>query len=135
MFNTIVQISILVAFLATLIYLLGEYLAWIFKKQAGSKGKLPSWLKWIKNLDKIFSPIEHFIYKAIGLDTEDGMNWRKYLFSVFAFNSVLFFFIIFIFKFQGHLPLNPLELPGMSWDQAFHTASTFVTNTNQQHYM
>ncbi|KXB06085.1 ATPase, partial [candidate division MSBL1 archaeon SCGC-AAA382C18] len=32
-------------------------------------------------------------------------------------------------------PLNPLELPGMSWDQAFHTASTFVTNTNQQHYM
>ncbi|MBS3815899.1 MAG: potassium-transporting ATPase subunit KdpA, partial [Hadesarchaea archaeon] len=134
MLDIIAQISIFVGILVFLIYFLGEYLAWIFKDQVKSEGELPSWLKWIQKLDRIFTPLENFIYKIIGLDTEEGMNWKKYLFSVFVFNAVLFFFIIFIFKFQGNLPMNPLDLPGMSWDQAFHTASTFVTNTNQQHY-
>lgn len=135
MLGIVAQISLFVAILAFLVYILGEYLAWIFQDQVGSRGSgLPGWLEPIKKLDRIFSPIEKFIYKAIGLDTDEGMNWKRYLFSVFVFNTVLFFFIITIFKFQGHLPMNPLELPGMSWDQAFHTAATFVTNTNQQHY-
>ncbi len=134
MLNIIGQITIFVAVLAFLIYIFGEYLGWIFHDQVKSRGELPSWLRGIEKLDKVFTPIEDFIYKAIGLDTEDGMDWKRFLFSVFVFNSVLFVFIILIFKFQGTLPMNPLDLSGMSWDQAFHTASTFVTNTNQQHY-
>ncbi|KXA89026.1 ATPase [candidate division MSBL1 archaeon SCGC-AAA259I09] len=134
MFGIIAQISVFIAVLFFLVYFLGEYLAWIFRDQVGSRGGLPSWLGWMEKLDRLFSPIENFMYKVLGLDTGEGMDWRRYLFSVFAFNSVLFLFIILIFKFQGVLPLNPLGLSGMSWDQAFHTASTFVANTNQQHY-
>lgn len=134
MFGIIIQISVFIAFLVILIHFLGEYLAWTFKNQTNSKGELPTWLKWIKYLDKIFTPIENLIYKLIGLNPEKEMNWKKYLFSLFIFNATLFTLLILIFKFQGILPLNPLNLDGMKWHQAFHTATTFVTNTNQQHY-
>ncbi len=134
MFGVIFQILFFLVFLLALIYFLGEYLAWIFRDQTNSKGSLPSWLSWIKKLNRIFSPLENLIYKLIGVDPDEGMDWRKYLVSLFVFNAVLFTLLIFIFRFQGILPLNPLNLDGMSWHQAFHTASTFVTNTNQQHY-
>ncbi|MFW6274014.1 MAG: potassium-transporting ATPase subunit KdpA, partial [Halanaerobium sp.] len=62
------------------------------------------------------------------------MNWKEYLFSILIFNGVLFVLLFLVFKFQNILPLNPLNLDGMSWHQAFHSASTFVSNTNQQHY-
>ena len=39
-----------------------------------------------------------------------------------------------ILRLQGHLPLNPADYPGMSWDVAFNTAISFVTNTNWQFY-
>ncbi|VTR24670.1 potassium-transporting ATPase subunit A [Serratia fonticola] len=35
---------------------------------------------------------------------------------------------------QGSLPLNPQGFPGLSWDLAFNTAVSFVTNTNWQAY-
>lgn len=35
---------------------------------------------------------------------------------------------------QGILFLNPDSIDGMSWDLALHTAVSFLTNTNQQHY-
>ena len=31
--------------------------------------------------------------------------------------------------------LNPMGLPGMRWDTALHTTISFVTNTDQQHYL
>ncbi len=134
MLGIILQMSLFIGLLAVIVHLLGEYLGWTFKDQAGGKGTLPKWLKWIRGLDKVFSPIENLIYKLIGLDPDDGMNWKRFLASVFIFNGILFAFLILIFRFQGLLPLNPLNLDGMPWDQAFHTAVTFVTNTNQQHY-
>jgi len=35
---------------------------------------------------------------------------------------------------QGNLPLNPDGKVGMDWSLAFHTAASFMTNTNLQHY-
>ena len=35
---------------------------------------------------------------------------------------------------QGVLPLNPQQLPGLSWHLALNTAVSFVTNTNWQSY-
>lgn len=35
---------------------------------------------------------------------------------------------------QHYLPLNPQQLPGLSWDLALNTAVSFVTNTNWQSY-
>ncbi len=120
--------------LAILVYVFGEYIAWIYKDEAKSKSSLPKWLKWINKLEKPFSSIENMIYKFLNLNEEKEMNWKKYLYSLLVFNFLLFTLLILIFKYQNILPFNFLNLEGMSWDQAFHTASTFVTNTNQQHY-
>jgi len=120
--------------LVFLVYIFGEYIAWIYKDEAKSKSSLPSWLKWFEKLEKPFVKIEKNIYKFLNLDEKKEMNWKNYLFSILIFNFLLFSLLILIFKFQNILPFNPLDLKGMSWDQAFHTASTFVANTNQQHY-
>ena len=132
----LIFISLLVFFgvLAFLVYIFGEYIAWVYKDEAKSKSELPSWLKWLDKLEKPFSSIENWIYKFLNLDPEEEMNWKKYLYSILVFNGLLFGLLFLIFKFHGILPLNSLNLDGMSWSQAFHTASTFVTNTNQQHY-
>jgi len=134
MFEIIAQISIFLGTVVMLICVLGEYVAWIFRDQVKANGTLPSPLRWLETLEWVFSPVEDLIYGFLGVDTADGMSWRQYLLSALLFNSVLFVFIYGIFKFQGIFPLNPLDRPGMRWDQAFHTAATFVTNTNQQHY-
>ncbi len=39
-----------------------------------------------------------------------------------------------ILVFQDYLPLNPQNLPGQEWTQAFNTAVSFMTNTNWQSY-
>lgn len=129
-------IALLVFFLLlfTLIYLFGEYIAWIYKEETKSKSNLPEKLKFIRKLDKPFKFLEDKIFSFLNIDTEQEMNWKQYLFSLLIFNGVLFVFLFLVFKFQNILPLNPLDLEGMSWHQAFHTASTFVSNTNQQHY-
>lgn len=121
--------------LALLVYILGEYIAWIYKKEVNSKSRVPGWLSApLNRLDKIFSPIEKLIYRILGLDPEHNMNWKEYLVSILVFNGALFVLLYLIFRFQHLLPLNPLDLEGMSWHRAFHTASTFTANTNQQHY-
>ncbi|MFW6237909.1 MAG: potassium-transporting ATPase subunit KdpA [Halanaerobiales bacterium] len=120
--------------LAGLIYVLGEYIAWIYRDEANSLSKVPRWFKPLTRLEKVFAPVEKFIYNLCGLDPDRDMNWKEYLLSLLIFNGVIFILLFMIFRFQNLLPLNPLNLEGMSWDQAFHTASTFTTNTNQQHY-
>jgi potassium-transporting ATPase potassium-binding subunit len=42
--------------------------------------------------------------------------------------------VYLIFLSQAVLPLNPTDLSAPSWDLALHTAISFTTNTNQQHY-
>lgn len=131
---TLLAVLLFLIFLAGLVYLLGEYVGWIYREEVNSKGEIPKWLSWLDSLEKIFHPLEKFIYRVIGLDPEREMDWKEYLISILVFNGCLFALLFLIFRFQGILPLNPLGLKGMSWNQAFHTASTFVTNTNQQHY-
>ncbi|MFO7814568.1 MAG: potassium-transporting ATPase subunit KdpA [Halanaerobiales bacterium] len=132
----LIILSLIVFFgiLAFLVYVFGEYIAWIYREEAKSKSELPNWLKWIDKLEKPFSRIENSIYNFLKLDSEKETTWKKYLYSILVFNGLLFGLLFLIFKFQGLLPLNSLNLKGMSWSQAFHTASTFVSNTNQQHY-
>ncbi|MGM0603079.1 MAG: potassium-transporting ATPase subunit KdpA [Bacillota bacterium] len=129
-------IALLVFFLLlfTLIYLFGEYIAWIYKEETKSKSNLPDKLKFIKKLDRPFKFVENKIFSFLNIDTDQEMDWKQYLFSLLIFNGVLFIFLFLVFKYQNILPLNPLNLDGMSWHQAFHTASTFISNTNQQHY-
>ena len=42
--------------------------------------------------------------------------------------------VFYVAGLQHYLPLNPQQLPGLSWDLALNTAVSFVTNTNWQSY-
>ena len=61
-------------------------------------------------------------------------GWKAYAGAVLAFSVASFALLYAILRLQGHLPLNPADLPGMTWFTAFNTAASFVTNTNWQYY-
>ncbi|MEF9839867.1 MAG: potassium-transporting ATPase subunit KdpA [Lachnospiraceae bacterium] len=85
-------------------------------------------------LSKICRPCEGLIYKILGVQSEEEMNWKKYALSAVLFSAVGFIILFFLHMIQGILPLNPEGLKGTSWDLAFNNAASFVTNTNWQAY-
>jgi potassium-transporting ATPase potassium-binding subunit len=84
-------------------------------------------------LDRLFSPIERLIYRLSGINKNEMTGWQ-YIRAVLISNLVMAVFVFVMFMLQGVLPLNPTELGAPTWDTALHTAISFVTNTNQQHY-
>ena len=85
-------------------------------------------------LDPVVRPLERLTYRLCGLDPAREQNWIAYAFSLLAFSVVGMLFTYFILRFQGHLPLNPQNLPGLAPALAFNTAASFSTNTNWQNY-
>jgi K+-transporting ATPase ATPase A chain len=85
-------------------------------------------------LDKVLNPVENFVYKICSIDPEHSMGWKQYFLTGLLLNVAQMAIAFLILVFQGKLPLNPLGLPGLNWDLAFHTVISFATNTNLQHY-
>ena len=85
-------------------------------------------------LDRVFGPVENLLYRAIGVDPTHGMTWRGYARALIGTNLALGAIFFAMLVLQGNLPFNPDKIPGMNWDLALHTAISFLTNTNQQHY-
>ena len=84
--------------------------------------------------DKIFAPIERFIYRVSGIDPTKEMNWKEHLQTLLIINFIWFVAGMVILMNQGWLPLNPDGNPGMSADLAFNTSISFIVNCNLQHY-
>jgi K+-transporting ATPase ATPase A chain len=63
-----------------------------------------------------------------------GQDWKAYALALLAFNALAFLFVFAVLMLQQLLPLNPDAKGPLSWDLAFNTAASFVTNTNLQHY-
>lgn len=61
-------------------------------------------------------------------------SWQRYAVSLLTFNTLGLIFLYVLQRIQGWLPLNPQGFEGVSPDQAFNTAVSFVTNTNWQSY-
>jgi K+-transporting ATPase ATPase A chain len=78
--------------------------------------------------------VERFFYEAMGIDPAEEMSAKQYALSVLLFSVVSFVFLFGLLLLQGLLTLNPNGASGMSWDLAFNTAASFVTNTNWQAY-
>ncbi|MDX2005220.1 MAG: potassium-transporting ATPase subunit KdpA [Meiothermus sp.] len=114
------DVVLILALAVLLAWPLGRYMARVFSGQ--------------RVFTDFLTPAENGLYRLMGVDPARGMNWRGYgmalLWSNFAMAVVLYGVLVF----QGSLPLNPDRVGGMSWDTALHTAASFVTNTNQQHY-
>ncbi|APG17238.1 potassium-transporting ATPase subunit KdpA [Kosakonia radicincitans] len=77
--------------------------------------------------------IENILWRGLGIDTRE-MNWRHYLFAILWLNVLGIVLLFAMLMLQGILPMNPQNLPGLSWHLALNTAVSFVTNTNWQSY-
>lgn len=85
-------------------------------------------------MQRVFLPIERAVYRVLAVQPDRGMSWKGYARAFVLTNALLGGIVLLVFMFQHRLPLNPDGVEGMSWDLALHTAISFLTNTNQQHY-
>ena len=84
-------------------------------------------------LDRVFDPIDDFIYLLIGRRIcGQAMDWKAYTLHMLATNLVMALIIFLILVFQDRLPLNPQHFAGMEPLLAFNTAVSFITNTDWQ---
>ena len=81
----------------------------------------------------VFARLEAPLWRLLGAQESD-MRWPHYLLAILLFNALGFVVLLAILLLQGSLPLNPQQLPGLSWHLALNTAVSFVTNTNWQSY-
>src|SRR5664279_4645334 len=59
-------------------------------------------------LDRLFDPIDNFIYLLIGRRISgQAMDWKAYTLHMLATNLVMALIIFLILVFQDYLPLNP----------------------------
>ncbi len=115
------QIGLTLGILVAIVPVFGKYMADVFLGQKTF-------------LDPVVEPLEGLIYQLGGIRIRKSMTAGEYIRSVLFSNLVMGVFVYFIIISQGNLPLNPTKLAAPSWDLALHTAISFVTNTNQQHY-
>ncbi len=100
---------------------LGRYIGKVFSNEK-------TWL------DKLLNPLDKLFYKLSGIDPLKEMNWKEHLVALLTINIFWFFISMFVLMNMSWLPLNPDGNPSMSADLAFNTATSFITNTNLQHY-
>lgn len=119
--STVIQYILYLAVLVILAIPLGAY---IKKVMDGEK----------TFLSKLLTPCENAVYKALRVNKDEQMNWKKYTISVLIFSGIGLVFLFLLQLLQGTLPGNPQGLPGVKWNLSFNTAASFITNTNWQAY-
>jgi len=121
MFQGFLQIALVLATLLAIAPRLGRYMARVFLQEKTC-------------LDPIVNPLERLIFAGSGITLNRSMSGTQYISAVLISNLVMAVLVLLILMAQGSLPLNPTGLTAPTWDLALHTAISFVTNTNQQHY-
>jgi K+-transporting ATPase ATPase A chain len=119
--NTFLQLAMYVVVLLALAKPLGAYMARVFDGP-------PVMLEWV------LGPVERGLYRAAGVDPQEGMTWRTYALAMLLFNLLGLLVLYALQRLQGVLPLNPQGLAAVSADSSFNTAASFATNTNWQGY-
>jgi len=84
--------------------------------------------------DKFFNIIDNFIYKICGINKDEEMNWKEYVISIIAVNSIMVFIGYVLLRAQNLLILNPNKIGGMEQSLSFNTIISFMTNTDLQDY-
>lgn len=83
--------------------------------------------------DRVFDPVDNLIYKLTGIKQEE-MNWKQYAGALLLTNLIMTLLVYLLFRIQNLLGWNPNVAKTMEPSLAFHTALSFITNTNLQHY-
>jgi len=82
----------------------------------------------------VLGGLERLVYRVAGINTEDDMDWKRYLSATLWFNVVGFVAVYALQRLQDVLPLNPQKMGAVSPDSSFNTAVSFVSSTNWQGY-
>jgi K+-transporting ATPase ATPase A chain len=116
-----IQLALYLVALVALAYPLGLYMARVYEGNAGVA-------------EKVFGPLERLIYRLMGVDPKEEMNWKQWGIAMLLFNMAGFVAVYLLQRIQGVLPLNPATQGAVAPDLAFNTAVSFITNTNWQAY-
>ncbi|HSQ37309.1 MAG TPA: potassium-transporting ATPase subunit KdpA [Acidimicrobiia bacterium] len=108
------QLGVLALLLAAVYRPLGDYMAWALTS--------PRHLR-----------VERWCYRLCRIDPQTEQTWRGYATSLLAFSVASVLLLYFMLRLQSHLPLSQGH-GAVSPALAFHTAVSFVTNTNWQNY-
>jgi len=84
--------------------------------------------------DVLLTPIENAVFRLLGTSPRYSMRAREYMLALLMVNAGVLLFLFFFFFYQSQMPFNPLGIPNMGWDLAFHSASSFTTNTDFTHF-
>jgi potassium-transporting ATPase potassium-binding subunit len=87
----------------------------------------------MRPLEKTLAKVESGFYKLIGIDVTKQMTWKEYFFALILTNIIVVVFVILVLTLQNYLPFSQ-NVKGLPIDLAFHTAISFVTDTDLQHY-
>ncbi len=118
------QILFYAAALIVLAYPLGLYMARVYNdEQFGMRGRL-----------RFLGKIENAFLRLLRVDVSQQQDWKSYAKTVLIFSAVFSVPLFVLMRLQGHLPLNPDHLPGVSSHIALNTTASFITNTNWQYY-
>jgi potassium-transporting ATPase potassium-binding subunit len=115
------QFGFFLAVLTILTPLLGGWMAKVFTGQNHFLLKPLGWL-------------EPLIYRCSLVDEREEMDWKGYALALMLFSFAGIVSVMVLLMIQGFLPLNPQNLPNLSWHLALNTAVSFITNTNWQSY-
>jgi potassium-transporting ATPase potassium-binding subunit len=110
----LLQVGLLLLALAACYRPLGAYMARVYESERDSRA-------------------ERVLYRVMGVDPTADQRWPVYARSLLAFSAVSVLGLYALQRFQPDLPMS-LGFPGVAPDQAFNTATSFVSNTNWQSY-
>lgn len=114
--GVILQIVLMVG----LAFPLGKYIAKVYKGER-------TCLDFLK-------PVERWMYKLSGVNSDEEMDWKKFLRALLVVNLFWFVWGMVLLVAQGVLPLNPDGNIGQTCHLAFNTCISFMVNCNLQHY-
>jgi len=119
--NAFAQFFVFLVILMALAKPLGEYMGRVIEVE-------PTFL------DPVIRPVERGIYRLAGIQVDDRMDWKTYVWAVLLFSLGSLVFVVLLERFQHLLPFNPQGMTAVPWGVAINTAVSFITNTNWQSY-
>jgi len=88
----------------------------------------------MRPLERTLARIERGFFKIVGINVDKQMTWKEYFLALFLTTLISVIFVILVLILQNYLP-SAQHVEGLSIDLAFHTAVSFITNTDLQHYV
>ncbi|MHC5856138.1 potassium-transporting ATPase subunit KdpA [Nostoc sp.] len=116
------QIGLTLCIVITITPLFGRYIARVFLGERTL-------------LDFLMNPIERSMFVLAGVRRKDDMTAWQYIRAVLCSNIIMGISVYLLIYFQRLLPWNPNGFGAPTWDVLLHTTISFVTNTDQQHYV